>query len=160
MRQKDKTVVQSRPLNGVAVGLVPSLPISDFSEPISEGLLKHAQRSRRRPFSVQPAHLRTPQNLVDSNFWCQSAMDYIACLRRLLTNRWPENVVLGPTRTDVDWLFIYTVQETPFLAMSQWIAQVISTFEVLGVPEKLGLMVLYTRYFKVRYPSTGWGWFC
>lgn len=32
-----------------------------------------------------------------------------------------------------------------------WIAQVISTFEVLGVPEKLGLMILYGRYSKVRY---------
>jgi hypothetical protein len=33
--------------------------------------------------------------------------------------------------------------------MSQWIAQIISTFEVLGVPEKLGLTVLYNRYFRV-----------
>lgn len=99
--------------------------------------------------SLPSAHIRTPRNAVDASPSSRFVRDYIACLRNLLAKGWPEDIVLGPTRIDTDRLFMDSVPETVLLALSQWVAHVISTFEVLGVPEKLGLMVLYCRYFKV-----------
>ena len=97
------------------------------------------------------AHLRAhPGNAVDrSRSSSQFVRSYLACLRVHVSAGWPEDTILGPTRVNADWLFLDNAPETVAPTRSQWIAQSISTFEVLGVPEKLGLMVLYSRYFKV-----------
>jgi hypothetical protein len=95
------------------------------------------------------AHLRASRKAVDTSLSSPSVRSYIVCLRKLLIVGWHEDFILGPTRIDVNWLFVDRVPETALLTMSQWIAQIISTFEVLGVPEKLGLTVLYNRYFRV-----------
>jgi hypothetical protein len=58
-------------------------------------------------------------------------------------------MVLGPTPVDADRLLVDTAPTLSLPTLYRWIADIISTFEVLGVPEKLGLMILYCRYFKV-----------
>jgi hypothetical protein len=78
-------------------------------------------------------------------------LDYIACLRELLATGWSDDTVLGPVQTDADWLFTHPGMDAVPTTLYAWIARFICTFEVLGVPEKLGLMILYGRYFKVRY---------
>lgn len=76
--------------------------------------------------------------------------DYIKHLRGLLVDGRPETEVLGSTRISLDWLFEDSVNEkSVHLPLSQWIAGIVATFEVLGVPEKIGLTVLYSRYLRV-----------
>lgn len=79
----------------------------------------------------------------------RSVQECIASLQSLLAIGWAEDELLGPVKVDSDWLFVSHSGETVPRTMSRWISEIISTFEVLGVPEKLGLMVLYCRYFRV-----------
>jgi hypothetical protein len=99
--------------------------------------------------TVPLGHLCAPWNTEYASCSSEYELNFIAHLRELLAIGWPSGTVLGPAQTDADWLFTQSVMDTALPTLYQWISQVISTFEVLGVPEKLGLMILYNRYFKV-----------
>lgn len=98
---------------------------------------------------VGPAHSSVPWNARDTEQASGVAICYIAHLRGLSGAGWHHNTILGSARVDVDLIFSNCVAADTLTTMYQWIAQIISSFEVLSVPEKLGLMVLYGRYLKV-----------
>jgi hypothetical protein len=93
-------------------------------------------------------HIAPNKKILDSGTRCFE--DYILHLRGLLVDGRSEIEVLGPTRISLNWLFEDSVNDkSAHLPLSQWIAGIVATFEVLGVPEKIGLMVLYSRYLRV-----------
>jgi hypothetical protein len=99
--------------------------------------------------TIPLGYLCAPWNMVYASYSSEYGLNYIAHLRELLAIGWSSDTVLGPAQTDADWLFTQPVMDTALPTLYEWISQVISSFEVLGVPEKLGLMILYNRYFKV-----------
>lgn len=127
---------------------IDALPLGTKNDPVDESGSSATRLQCRSPSSDLPAHLRVPWNYANTRLG-RETISYIACLRKFLASGRPQNIVLGSTRVDVDWLFTQEMADIALPTIHQWIAQVLSTFEFLGVPEKLGLMVLCSRYFQV-----------
>lgn len=60
-------------------------------------------------------------------------------------------MIMGPDTIELDGIFTDGCLTLQPLTISRWVAQVASRFDTLGVPERLGLMLLCTRYLRVRY---------
>jgi hypothetical protein len=67
----------------------------------------------------------------------------------LIAQGWHEDAVLGCDAVDMEGLFTDECPTAQPLTVSRWVAQVALRFDTLGVPERLGLMLLCTRYLKV-----------
>jgi len=69
----------------------------------------------------------------------------------LITDGWPIDMVLGPREVDLDAVFGDLDCARPNNTVSRWVAEVVLPFDDLGVPERLGLMLLFCRFIRVRH---------
>jgi hypothetical protein len=111
--------------------------------------LSFREQSFDPPTLISSMQMFDAPAILDESTSNRSVREYIASLQSLLAIGWAKDEVLGPVKVDSDWLFVSHSGETVPRTMSRWISEIISTFEVLGVPEKLGLLLLYCRYFRV-----------
>lgn len=58
-------------------------------------------------------------------------------------------MVLGPEEVDLDTVFGDNSIGTQVTTVSQWVASIVLPFDDLGVPERLGLMLLIGRLIRV-----------
>lgn len=107
--------------------------------------------SHSRPSPDAPTHLIEPWNKTDNLKTSQFGREFILHQRNLIAQGWPKDMVLGPDPVDIDGIFTDGCPTTQPLTVSQWVAQVASRFDTLGVPERLGLVLLCTRYVKVLF---------
>ncbi|KAK5711326.1 hypothetical protein LTR17_018453 [Elasticomyces elasticus] len=97
--------------------------------------------------SSAPSDRSLSQPLIKDN-----NADFIVRQQRLLADGWPVYMVIGPDIMVMDGLFSDEYKTTPPWTLSQWVAQIASQFDCLGVPERLGLILLCGRYLKARCP--------
>lgn len=122
-----------------------------------------ASTSRRRLTTVQdhqissagiPTHLIQPLGFMDDLAFNRSCGEYIRSRRILISQGWPAEMVLGPEEVDLDAVFGDNSIGTQVTTVSQWVASIVLPYDDLGVPERLGLMLLIGRL--VRVSSMTW----
>lgn len=97
---------------------------------------------------IAPAHLIQPGNTTHSRS-SQFGGEFVLQQRIKIAQGWPEDVVLGPDVVEMSGIFTDVRLTTHPITVSQWVAQVASRFDTLGVPEQLGLILLCGRYLRV-----------
>lgn len=74
--------------------------------------------------------------------------------RQLISEGWQPELVLGGSDIDLDLVFgVARIDHDP-TTLSRCVTQVATQHDSLGVPETCGLVVLLTRYLRVRLPAT------
>lgn len=74
------------------------------------------------------------------------------CLRQqhMLSLGWPADLVFGAYEVELGTIFGQENSYRYAATIPQWVANVVAPLEDVGIPEKLGLMLLFGRMMKVR----------
>jgi len=100
--------------------------------------------------SHKPAYALQPLNEAEDSSFSKSWSGFCRRQQHLLSLGWPSDMVLGPYEVELDAVFSERGSSTAATTVSQWVASTILPFEDLGVPEKLGLMLLFGRFTRWR----------
>lgn len=96
-----------------------------------------------------PQYKRQPWNNTDGSRFTELTRQFIRRQQTLLSQGWPSHVVFGTNEVDLDAVFVSGWSCAEPATVSQWIALVVKSFDLLGVPEKLGLMFILGRFLAV-----------
>ena len=97
-------------------------------------------------------HASLPLNTIDDPRSSDGTAQFISRQRRCLLEGWPVDTVFGTTEIDLDSVFTVQDFQTQPATVSQWVASFLRASDVLGVPERLGLMLLFGRLIRVSIP--------
>ncbi|KAK4904842.1 hypothetical protein LTR49_025772 [Elasticomyces elasticus] len=98
--------------------------------------------------SSAPTHLFQPWNTTNDSGSSPFGTAFVFGQRRLLAQGWPIDMVIGVDVIKMNGVFTDEHQIAQPATISQWVALVTSQFDCLGVPERLGLMLLCGRYLR------------
>jgi hypothetical protein len=99
--------------------------------------------------SIRPIHLLEPSNdQYDLSAW-DGVTEFISRQRNCLAEGWTESVVFGTAEVDLDSIFTSKGSDPSPANVSGWVANLLQPFDDLGVPERLGLMLLLGRLLTV-----------
>lgn len=96
---------------------------------------------------VQPSN-RLVESEPGSDLLC-----FINTAQTLLVEGWPFNYVVGSAEIDLDIVFSRSSAPIQPATVFQWTTNLLQPFDVLGVPERLGLMLSASLYIAVWHCS-------
>lgn len=123
---------------------------------------KHTASSLEIPLHlVQPLMMNTEHisNGRDNQLAGDVTADFISRQRVLIHDGWPMETVFGPNVVEIDAVFGYVEHKMAPASVSQWLVYLAQPFDVLGVPERLGLMLLGSLFLRVSITVSP-SWHC
>lgn len=99
-------------------------------------------------------HLLQPLNEFGDRLFWDDTTDFISSQRRCLFDGWPAATVFGSAETDLESVFGVHKFPTPPSTAVRWVANLLQPFDELGVPERLGLMLLFGHFIRVSSNTT------
>lgn len=82
---------------------------------------------------------------------CDSPTDFLLRQREFVSDGWPIETIFGSNVIDLDAVFGTQNLRTQPATVSQWVGITLQPFDVLGVPERLGLTLLASLVMRVRW---------
>lgn len=98
-------------------------------------------------------HLLRPLHLRDTLLEGRMLDIFVNQQRQLICEGWQPDLVLGRLDIDLDLLFVVAKIDSHPTTLNRCVTRVAVQHGSLGVPETYGLVVLITRYLRVRLPA-------
>lgn len=95
-------------------------------------------------------HLLRPLHLQETIPQGQFLDEFVNQQRQLISEGWQPELVLGRSDIDLDLVFVEARIHSDPTTVSRFVTRVATQQDSLGVPETCGLVVLLTRYLRVR----------
>jgi len=153
----DDETYHGTPCDAHAVSTLPlqqwrAIPDSQFNftkEIVAVGHSASSAKGHALFTSSAPTHLLHSRNTINDSESSRFGTDFVLRQRFLIARGWPVDMVMGVDIVETSGIFTDEYQIAQPATISQWVALVASRFDSLGVPERLGLMLLCGRYLRV-----------